>query len=219
MGPMEPIRILVVDDHPVVRDGLLAMLGTQPDFVVAGEAAGGREAIDLARSLQPDVILLDLEMPDLDGVATLQQLRAVLHGVRVIVFTAYDSGEQIMAAVQAGAQGYLLKGVPREELFKAIRVVHAGGSLLQPVVASRLLAQVSGGAVPAAASGPALSARETEVLRLLAEGRTNKEIAATLVISERTAKFHVRSLFAKLGATNRTEAVALATRRGLIHLP
>jgi DNA-binding NarL/FixJ family response regulator len=206
------IRILITDDHPIVRDGLVAMLGTQPDFRVAGEAATGVEALQLAATLGPDVILLDLEMPGLDGIATLQRLRAADPAARVIVFTAYDADELILDAVRAGAQGYLLKGAPREEIFQAIRIVHAGGSLLQPQVAARLLQQMRG---PAAA-GETLTGREQEVLALLAQGRPNKEIAAALVISERTVKFHVRSLFAKLGASNRTEAVVVAAQRGLI---
>ena len=213
-----PIRILIADDHPVVRDGLAAMLGTQPDFVVAGEAAAGAEAIDKALALEPDVILLDLEMPDLDGVATLQRLRALRPDARVIVFTAYDADELIVGAVRAGAQGYLLKGAPRDELFQAIRVVQAGGSLLQPVVASKLLQHVAGEAGKPPEAGVPLTGREGEVLRLLAQGKTNKEIAHLLTISERTVKFHVRSVFAKLGAANRTEAVALAAQRGLVEL-
>ncbi len=209
-----PIRILIADDHPIVRDGLRAMLSTQADFVVAGEAADGLEALAQAAVLRPDVILLDLEMPGLNGVATVQRLREADAQARVIVFTAYDTDELIMAAVRAGVQGYLLKGVPREEIFQAIRVVHAGGSLLQPLVASKLLRQVS---TPHPAPA-ALSAREAEVLRMLAQGKTNKEIAAVLVISERTVKFHVRSVFGKLGATNRTEAVSMAVQRGLVTL-
>jgi DNA-binding NarL/FixJ family response regulator len=209
-----PIRILIADDHPIVRDGLRAMLSTQADFVVAGEAADGLEALAQAAALRPDVILLDLEMPGLNGVATVQRLREADAQARVIVFTAYDTDELIMAAVRAGVQGYLLKGVPREEIFQAIRVVHAGGSLLQPLVASKLLRQVS---TPHPAPA-ALSAREAEVLRMLAQGKTNKEIAAALVISERTVKFHVRSVFGKLGATNRTEAVSMAVQRGLVSL-
>ncbi len=209
-----PIRILITDDHPIVRDGLRAMLSTQADFVVAGEAADGREALAQAAALRPDVILLDLDMPGLNGVETVPRLRDADPEARVIVFTAYDTDELIMAAVRAGVQGYLLKGAPREEIFQAIRVVHAGGSLLQPAVASKLLRQVS---MPRTVP-EALSARETEVLRMLAQGKTNKEIAAALVISERTVKFHVRSVFGKLGATNRTEAVSMAVQRGLVAL-
>ncbi|MBE7471063.1 MAG: DNA-binding response regulator [Anaerolineae bacterium] len=211
-----PIRILVADDHPVVRDGLVAILGTQPDFEIVGEAGTGAEAVERARELRPDVMLLDLEMPELDGVEVLRRLSQSNPEIRVIVFTAFDTDERILGAVQAGAQGYLLKGAPRKELFDAVRVVRAGGSLLQPVVASKLLRQVSH---PAQVNEvEALTLRELEVLRLVAQGLQNKEIAAALVISERTVKFHVSSIMGKLGAGNRTEAVRLATQQGLIEL-
>jgi DNA-binding NarL/FixJ family response regulator len=211
------IRILVADDHPIVRDGLVAILSTQPDFEVVGEAGTGTEAVERALAFQPDVMLLDLEMPELDGVEVLRRLSQINPNIRVIVFTAFDTDERILGAVQAGAQGYLLKGAPRKELFEAVRIVHAGGSLLQPVVASKLLRQVShqnqpGGEVEA------LTPRELEVLRLLAHGLQNKEIAAQLIISERTVKFHVSSIMGKLGAGNRTEAVTLAAQQGLIEL-
>jgi DNA-binding NarL/FixJ family response regulator len=212
-----PIRILVADDHPVVRDGLVAILSTQPDFEVVGEAGNGAEAVERAMTLQPDVMLLDLEMPELDGVEVLRRLAQSNPEVRGIVFTAFDTDERILGAVQAGAQGYLLKGAPRKELFEAVRVVHAGGSLLQPVVASKLLRQVSHQS-QAAPTVDALTPREVEVLRLLAQGLQNKEIAAQLVISERTVKFHVSSIMSKLGAGNRTEAVTLAAQQGLIAL-
>ena len=213
----DPIRILVADDHPVVRDGLAAILSTQPDFQVVGEAGTGTEVVQQATSLKPDVILLDLEMPELDGVQALTQLRQSYPEARAIVFTAFDTDERILGAVQAGAQGYLLKGVPREELFKAVRIVHSGGSLLQPVVASKLLRQVSH-QNQIEAETEALTPREREVLTLLAQGLPNKEIAAHLVISQRTVKFHVSSIMGKLGATNRTEAVALAAQQGLVDL-
>ena len=213
----DPIRILVADDHPVVRDGLTAILSTQSDFQVVGEAGTGAEVVQQATSLKPDVILLDLEMPELDGVEALTQLRQVYPEARAIVFTAFDTDERILGAVQAGAQGYLLKGVPREELFKAVRIVHSGGSLLQPVVASKLLRQVSH-QNQIEAETEALTPREREVLTLLAQGLPNKEIAAHLVISQRTVKFHVSSIMGKLGATNRTEAVALAAQQGLVDL-
>jgi DNA-binding NarL/FixJ family response regulator len=217
MADAKAIRILIADDHPVVRDGLAAMLGTQPDFAVVGLAADGQEAVRLAAELQPDIVLLDLEMPELDGVEALARMRAASPGVRALVFTAFDTDERILGAVRAGAQGYLLKGAPRDELFRAVRVVSQGGSLLQPVVASKLLQRMASPAAPPAASG-ALTAREAQVLRLLAHGRANKEIAAELVISERTVKFHVSSILAKLGAGNRTEAVRLAVQRGLVAL-
>lgn len=206
-----PIRILVADDHPVVRDGLVAMLNTQPDFEVVGQAATGIEVIQQVAALQPDVLLLDLEMPEMDGVEALQRLRQENRDLHTIVFTAFDTDDRIVGAVQAGARGYLLKGSPREEIFRAIRVVHAGGSLLQPLVASKLLRQFSEGFEP-------LTPRELEVLHLLARGMQNKEIAAELTITERTVKFYVSSILGKLGAGNRTEAVAIAAQRGLISL-
>jgi DNA-binding NarL/FixJ family response regulator len=204
------IRILIADDHPVVVDGLAAILSTQPDFEVAAQASNGREVIALAVNNPPDVLLLDLQMPELDGVQTLHALRE--RGIRIptIVFTAFDTDERILSAVQAGAQGYLLKGAPREELFNAIRVVYGGGSLLQPIVTSKLLRHIT--------ESPAepLSPREREVLTLMVRGLQNKEIAAQLVISERTVKFHVSSILAKLGAGNRTEAVTIALQRHLV---
>src|SRR5215204_4978256 len=201
-----PILVLVVDDHPVVRDGLAAILGTQPDFEVAGTAATGEEAVGRAGELRPDVVLMDLEMPGLDGAAAIRKLRATQPEARVIVFTAFDTDERILDAIRAGAQGYLLKGAAREEIFNAIRVVHAGGSLLQPVVASRLLRRVSAGP---AAEEVQLTGRELEVLGLVARGLQNKEIASRLGIAERTAKFHVGCILRKLGASNRTEAVRI----------
>lgn len=209
-----PIRILIADDHPIVREGLIAVLETQPDFEIVGEANTGAQAVELAAALQPDVILLDLELPKLDGVAALHAIRATNPQARAIIFTAFDTDERILSAVQAGAQGYLLKGAPRDELFQAIRVVYNGGSLLQPVVAARLLRQVSSAPV----LPDTLTERELEVLRLLAKGRQNKEIANELVISERTVKFHVSAILAKLGVGNRTEAVSKAAQLGLIEL-
>jgi DNA-binding NarL/FixJ family response regulator len=208
------IRLLVADDHPVLREGLAAVLATQPDFEVVGEAANGREVVRQVRRLQPDVVLLDLEMPEMDGVQALEELKAYGLEVRTLVLTAFDTDERILGAVKAGAQGYILKGASREEIFDAIRVVHSGGSLLQPVVASKLLRHVSDGSRDPEIPTP----RELEVLQLLAQGLQNREIAAHLVISERTVKFHVSSLMHKLGAGNRTEAVSIAAQRGLVDL-
>ena len=209
------IRILVADDHPMLREGLVAVLSTQPDFDIIGEAADGAEVVRLAEALRPDVILLDLEMPDVDGVAALEGLRDAVSEARAIVFTAYDTDERILRSVRAGARGYLLKGASRQEIFDAVRTVHAGGSLLEPGVTTRLLDHVREGGEQT----EPLTPRELEVLALISEGLHNSEIAGRLFVTERTVKFHVSSILAKLGADNRTEAVALAARRGLIRMP
>ena len=209
------IRILVADDHPMLREGLVAVLSTQPDFDIVGEAADGAEVVRLAEALRPDVILLDLEMPDVDGVAALEGLRVAVSEARTIVFTAYDTDERILRSLRAGARGYLLKGASRQEIFDAVRTVHAGGSLLEPGVTTRLLDHVREGGEQT----EPLTPRELEVLALISEGLHNSEIAGRLFVTERTVKFHVSSILAKLGADNRTEAVALAARRGLIRMP
>ena len=209
------IRILVADDHPMLREGLVAVLSTQPDFDVIGEAADGAEVVRLAEALRPDVILLDLEMPDVDGVAALEGLRDAGSEARAVVFTAYDTDERILRSLRAGARGYLLKGASRQEIFDAVRTVHAGGSLLEPGVTTRLLDHVREGG----AQTEPLTPRELEVLALISEGLHNSEIAGRLFVTERTVKFHVSSILAKLGADNRTEAVAIAARRGLIRMP
>jgi DNA-binding NarL/FixJ family response regulator len=206
------IRVLVVDDHPIVRQGLVGVLSDEDDLEVVGEAGSGREAIAAAARLRPDVVLLDLEMDDVDGVEAIPQLRTVHPDVEVLVFTAYDTDERVLGAIRAGARGYLLKGASSDEIARAIRSVAAGGSYLEPRVASTLLAEVN---APRQAS-PTLSEREREVLRLVADGLPTKQIANSLSISERTVKFHVNSIFHKLGADNRAQAVALAAQRGLL---
>jgi DNA-binding NarL/FixJ family response regulator len=205
-----PIRILVADDHPVVRDGLAAMLGTQGDFEIVGAAASGVEAVERAAVFKPDIVLMDLEMAGRDdGVAAIGRLAEEAPESRVLVFTAFDRDEQIVGAIKAGARGYLLKGAPRDEVFRAIRAVHAGGSLIEPVVASKLLRRVR-------ENGDAVTPREVEVLRLVARGLPNKAIARELGVTERTVKFHVGSLLGKLDASTRTLAVARARARGLL---
>jgi DNA-binding NarL/FixJ family response regulator len=207
-----------VDDHPVVREGLVLILQTQPDFEIVGEGESGPDALDLVDRLNPDVLMLDLELPGLDGVAVLRRLREHGATTRVIAFTVFDTDDRIIGAVEAGAAGYLLKGAPSAELFHAIRIVHAGGSLLQPLVASTVMRHVAQQGRPTTTQGVSLTERERDVIQRLARGMSNKEIAAALGVSERTVKFHVASLFTKLGASNRTEAVTRAVHAGLVSL-
>ena len=211
-GTRARIRVLVVDDHPIVREGLVSVLEDQPDFQVIGSAGSAEEALGLVERLQPDVVLLDLELPGLDGVAAIPQLVTASPDTRVLVFTAYDTDERVFGALQAGARGYLLKGAMTAEIARAIRVVHDGGSHLEPRIAARLVAEVK---APRHSTG-LLSQRERAVLPLVAAGLSNKQIAQTLSISERTVKFHITSIFHKLGAENRAQAVALAVQRGLL---
>jgi len=206
------IRLVVIDDHPIVRQGLVGVLEDEADLEVVGSYGSAREALPHVGRLQPDVVVLDLEMPELDGVAAIPQLLAARDGLAVLVFTAYDTEERVLGAIRAGARGYLLKGASAEEIARAVRLVHAGGSYLEPRVATQVMAQV---AAPRRAS-LALSEREREVLHLVAEGLPTKQIARSLSITERTVKFHVNSIFHKLGAENRAQAVALAAQRGLL---
>ncbi len=205
------IRILVGDDHPIIREGLIKILSAQEDFEVIGEASTGTEVIKNVSELKPDILLLDLEMPGMKGIEVIKRLHEMGSNVRVIVFTAFDTDERIVATVKAGAHGYLLKGAPREEILQAVRIVHKGGSSLEPFVASKLMRQVSQGV-------DQMTPRELEVLGLLSKGITNKEIAKILFISERTVKFHTSSIFTKLNAESRTEAVTIAAKKGLITL-
>ena len=211
------IRILIVDDHPVVREGISAMLAREPDLQVVGEARDGMDALDKARQLRPDVVLMDLQMPRLDGAEAIRRIRADDPSINFIVLTTFDSDEFIFKGIEAGARGYLLKDAPRDDLFRAVRAVYRGESLIQPAVATKLLNRFA----ELSRRGPAedtLSAREIEVLQLMSRGAPNKEIARRLFISESTVKTHVTNIFQKLGANDRTEAVTIALQRGLISL-
>lgn len=205
------IRIMVVDDHPIVRQGLIAVLEDEEDFVIAVEAGSAEEALSLVAHANPDVILLDLELPGAGGVAAMPNLLAVSPTSRIIAFTAYDTEDLVLGALRAGARGYLLKGSSAAEITRAIREVAAGGSALTPRVASRLVAEVR---TPRGVGR--LTAREREVLGLIAQGLPSKQIGRTLNISERTVKFHTASLLRKLDAENRPQAIAHAAQRGLL---
>jgi len=204
------IRLLIVDDHPVVRDGLRGMLTGDDEFEVVGEAADGAEALTLAEALRPDVVLMDLRMPGVDGVRAIGALRERGVPARVLVLTTYDTDSDVLPAIEAGATGYLLKDTPREELFRAVRAAARGEAVLSPSVATRLLGQVR-----APAREP-LSQRELEVLGLIAKGSTNREAAVHLFISEATVKTHLLHIYTKLGVKDRAAAVAVAFERGLL---
>jgi DNA-binding NarL/FixJ family response regulator len=210
---MTPIRLLVADDHPVVRDGLRAMLATQPDLQLVGEAATGTEAVERARALRPDVVLMDLQLPQLDGPAAIATLRQQAPEVRVLVLTIYGSDADITRAIDAGATGYLLKDAPREQLFAAIRAAARGEAVLSPSVATRVLGRMR------APAEEALSPRELEILQAVAEGLSNKQVGRRLHVSEATVKTHLLRIFAKLGVDDRTAAVTVALERGIIRLP
>ncbi len=217
---METIKIMIVDDHTVVRDGLSAMLGRQEDFTIVGEAQNGLEAIEKTKDLNPDVILMDLRMPELTGVEAMRRIREDDPDAKFIVLTTFDSDEYIFDAIEAGAKGYLLKDASRDDLFKAVRAVHRGESLIEPGVAAKILnrlAQLSRQSAEPA-SVDVLSERELEVLQLMAKGSANKEIAASLSISESTVKTHVANIFQKLEVNHRTEAVTQALQKGIIKL-
>jgi DNA-binding NarL/FixJ family response regulator len=205
------ISVLIVDDHPVVRDGLRGMFAGTGEFEVVGEAADGAEALTLAHRLRPDVVLMDLRMPGMDGVAAIGALRERGLPSRVLVLTTYDTDSDVLPAIEAGATGYLLKDAPREELFRAVRAAARGEAVLSPSVATRLLGQVRSPGVR-----EPLSQRELEVLGLIASGRTNREAAAHLFISEATVKTHLLHIYGKLGVKDRASAVAAAYERGLL---
>jgi DNA-binding NarL/FixJ family response regulator len=206
----EPITLLIVDDHPVVRDGLTGMFAADPGFEVIGQAGDGAEAVRQARALRPDVILMDLRMPGTDGVAAITELARIALPTRVLVLTTYDTDAYVLPAIAAGATGYLLKDAPRDELLRAVRAAAEGEAVLSPTVAARLMNQVR---TPEA---DALSKRELDVLRLVAAGTTNRETGAKLFISEATVKTHLLNIYAKLGVSDRAAAVATAYDRGLL---
>jgi DNA-binding NarL/FixJ family response regulator len=222
MTAKTPIRVLVADDHPVVREGLSAIVDMEDDITVVGQARDGAEALRQTRQLRPSVVLMDLKMPNVDGVAAIERIRAELPDTHVLVLTTYADEEYIMAGIRAGARGYLLKDASPDELVRAIRVVARGESLLQPTVAARVLDKLgemmtAGESLP---SEPApdthLTAREREVLFLLAGGARTRDVAESLFISERTVKTHVANAMQKLDANTRAEAVAKAIQLGLL---
>jgi DNA-binding NarL/FixJ family response regulator len=206
----EPIRILIADDHAVVRDGLAAMLEYEPDMTIAGHAKTGIEAVDQFRELLPDVVLMDLAMPEVGGVEAIARIRASFPDARILVLTTYDGDENVFRALESGAKGYLLKDCSTADLLGAIRKIHAGGTHVSERAAARLAER--------AMTGGRLSPREIEVLSLIAAGKTNKEIAHALFISEGTVKTHVLSIHEKLGVNDRTEAVVTAIRRGILRV-
>jgi DNA-binding NarL/FixJ family response regulator len=207
---MSPIRLLIVDDHPVVRDGLRGMFAEDPEFEVVGEASDGAEAVRLAESQRPDVILMDLRMPGVDGATAIRTLTERGIPARVLVLTTYDSDADVVPAIEAGATGFLLKDASREELVRAVRAAHRGESVLAPSVATRLVTQLR------APAQDSLSERELEVLALIAQGETNRGAAARLFISEATVKTHLLHIYNKLGVGDRAAAVAAGYERGLL---
>jgi DNA-binding NarL/FixJ family response regulator len=210
----DAIRIVVVDDHAVVREGLRAFLSVQDGFEIVGEAADGDEALERAEQLDPDVILMDLVMPNRDGVSAMQKLRERAARSRVIVLTSFLEDDRLLPALEAGAAGYLLKDSQPAELARAVRAAHAGEAIIDPTVAARLVQALS--ERPPAPALDDLTARERDVLTLIAQGRSNKRIALELGISEKTVKTHVGHVLAKLDVTDRTQAAVLAVRHGLI---
>ncbi len=214
MGTADAIRVYLADDHPVVRQGLRAYLESRDGIEVVGEAGDGQSAVDEVARLGPDVVLMDLVMPRLGGVAAIRRIREQTPATRILVLTSFASDDQVVPAIEAGAAGYLLKDVEPSDLEAAIRAVHQGERLLAPQVTARLMATVAGDGPSADLAS--LTPREREVLRLLAHGQSNRELAATLVVSEKTVKTHVSNILMKLGVHDRTQAALLAVRAGLV---
>ena len=208
------IRVVIADDHNVVRKGIRDLLSDEDDIAVVGEARNGNEAVDLATALQPDVVVMDIAMPELSGVEATRQIRDQAPDVRVLVLTAYDDDPYIYGLLDAGATGYILKTAESREIVRAVRATAAGQSALDPAVAPRLIARLT----KPAAGGDTLTERELDVLRLAARGQTNKQIGAELAISDRTVQNHLANIYAKLGVASRTEAVTAALQRNLIRL-
>ncbi len=213
---MSKLRLVIADDHEIMRDGLEALISTQDDMDVVGLASNGREVIELCSQLKPDVVVMDMQMPVINGAEAISRLHTVSPQTKVLILTTYDSDEYILSGLKAGAKGYVLKDIPKEELFQAIRMVSRGLALIQPKVATRLLESINTPPNPAVASG--LSDRELLILNRIAKGDRNREIAEDLGLSESTVKAHVASIFNKLNATDRTEAVTKALTRGIITL-
>jgi len=209
---MEKIKILMADDHPVVRAGIRGMLETQDDFEVVAEAENGREAFEQVAKLKPDVVLMDLRMPEMDGVEAIGKIKEKYPNIHILVLTTYDTDADIVRAVEAGATGYLLKDAPREELFRAVRGTAKGETVLAPVVAARLMGKVRDH------GEQALSAREIDVLMLVARGASNQDVAEKLHVSTATVKSHLIQIYQKLGVSDRTAAVTTAIEHGIIRL-
>jgi two-component system NarL family response regulator len=203
------IRVLLADDHPSLRAGLASILNAQPDLEVVAEAGSGREALEKATATRPDVMVVDLRMPDGDGIETIQALRKQAPSVQALVLTTYDNEEDVFNALEAGARGYILKDTTSEEIIDAVRKVHSGVRYLPSTIASRLADRMI---------RPSLTPRELDVLRLVSRGRSNKEIGAAMFISEETVKSHMKGLFQKLGVHDRAEAVSIALQRGLLRI-
>jgi len=203
------IRVLSVDDHPMLREGIAALVASQPDMALVGEASNGREAVEQFRKHHPDITLMDLQMPEMSGIDAMGAIRGEFPEARIIVLTTYTGDVQVMRALKAGARAYLLKGLLRKELLETIRAVHAGQKRVPPEVAAEIAEH---------ATDDALTSREIDVLRLIAGGNANKEVAAQLSITEETVKGHVKNILAKLGANDRTHAVTIGLKRGIIEL-